>query len=78
METKLSTGYNPPMADTPDNQGFSEEPAFESPEDPYACSPDHDASIRRKVARTLERKKRGEVIYTSLDRAMKKFMPDTC
>jgi len=63
------------MTDPTKNPGFGEEASFDSPEDPFACSPDHDSFIRREVAKTLARKKRGEVSYITLDKAMKKFLP---
>jgi hypothetical protein len=84
MEKQPTSAYTPIMPDTPENpdtpeyKGFEEEPAFELSEDPYVCSPDHDAYIRREVTATLERKQRGKIGYLTLDKAMKKFLPDAC
>ncbi len=78
MEKQPTSAYTPIMSDTPEYKGLEEELAFELSEDPYACSPDHDAYIRREVAATLERKRRGEISYLTLDKAMTKFLPDAC
>jgi len=65
------------MSDKITQPGFEEEDAsFHASEDPFACSPEHDAYIRREVGATLARKKRGEVSYLSLDAAVRKFLPD--
>ena len=64
------------MPDSPDNKGFAEEPAFDMSEDPYECGPAHDAYIRREVRATLDKKKRGAIGFVSLDRAIRKFLPD--
>ncbi|WP_375205398.1 hypothetical protein [Hyphococcus sp.] len=66
------------MPDDPENGGFAEELNFEADEDPFACSPEHEAYIRREVSATLARKAKGEVKYTSLDEAARKFIPDAC
>lgn len=64
------------MAENPEYGGFAEELNFEADEDPFACSPEHDAYIRREVCAILARKARGEVKFTSLDEAVRKFLPD--
>ena len=68
------------MTDKKTQSGFEEEDAVftASAEDPYACSPEHDAYLRREVEATLARKARGEVSFLSLDAAARKFLPDAC
>lgn len=64
------------MAENPEYGGFAEELNFEANEDPFACSPEHDAYIRREVLATMARKAKGEVTFISLDEVVRKFLPD--
>ena len=64
------------MNDLPEKFGFAEEAELHLGGDPYECSAEHDAYLRKEITKTLERKARDKVEFVSIDEAIKTFLPD--